>query len=277
MRRCVRCAGWATALVMIVGTCEIQRPVAPGVPDAVLLVGSTQAPPPARTPDSPSSYPLLSQDPLASLSAPGWNVTGESAGLLSIATVLGSLIGTPGVLQFTYPVGFVGAKAPATVFYDFPSDITHFYGAISWMGNANWQGNSSNVNKLEFIQVDSSGGGAFLSVYGSPGGPYELRMALELRNADSRDLLAANIASVPIVMGQWHLVEWQIEYNTTTNPANGIVEWWLDGKLVGKYTDVLFPRIALEEYQISPTWGGAPDVKKQTDYFWFANAVLRGY
>lgn len=273
----MRGAGWATALVMAVGTCEIQRPAAPGVPDAVVLVGSTQAPPPQRSPDSPSSFPVLSQNSLASLDTLGWKITGESAGLLGIATALGSLLGAAGVLQFTYPVGFVGAKAPATVYYDFPSNISHFYGSISWQANANWQGNTSNVNKLEFVFLDRGAGDVFLCMYGKPGGPYELRMALEMPGGDRRDLLAANVASVPIALGQWHLIEWQIEYNTTTNPPNGIVEWWLDGQLVGKYTDVLFPGTQMEEYQISPTWGGSPDVKTQTDYFWFANALLKGY
>lgn len=247
------------------------------VPDVTLIAGSTQAPPAPRTPGSPAAFPLIAQNPLGSLNVPGWKVTSDGDGLLGIATTVGALLGQAGVLQFTYPVGFVGSKAPATVYYDFPSDISHFYGALSWQGNANWQGNSSNVNKLEFVYMDHGAGDVFLCAYGQPGGPYELRMALEMPGADKRDLLAANIASVPLVMGQWHLIEWQIEYNTTTQPANGIVEWWLDGQLVGKYTDVLFPAIELEEYQISPTWGGSPDVKTQTDYFWFANALLKGY
>jgi len=79
------------------------------------------------------------------------------------------------------------------------------------------------------------------------------------------------------VLGQWHFIEWQMEYNTSTSPANGIVRWWMDGQLIGQYTDVLFPTAQMAEYQISPTWGGGPDVKTQTDYFWFMNAVIRGY
>jgi hypothetical protein len=114
-------------------------------------------------------------------------------------------------------------------------------------------------------------------MYGPPGGPYQMLPVLELVGGDTRQHLTPNIANVPVVLGSWHRIEWQIEYNTTTNPANGLVRWWMDGQLLGQYTDVLFPPNGITEYQISPTWGGVGDVKTQTDYFWFSNALLRGY
>ncbi len=161
-------------------------------------------------------------------------------------------------------------------YYDF-TPTTHFYSGVSWMADGNWQGNSSDVNKLQFVLMNANVSDAYLCFYGPPGGPYELRVALEFTNADTRDFLRPNMATVPVVLGQWHFIEWQMEYNTSTNPANGIVRWWMDGLLIGQYMDVLFPTAKMGEYQISPTWGGAGDVKTQTDYFWFMNAVIRGY
>ncbi len=86
-----------------------------------------------------------------------------------------------------------------------------------------------------------------------------------------------NVAHIPFMMGGWHQIEWQIVYNTTTSPANGIVRWWVDGTLVGEYTDVNFPTAPMEEFQISPTWGGGPDVKTQNDFFWFDHAIVKGH
>ena len=47
--------------------------------------------------------------------------------------------------------------------------------------------------------------------------------------------------------------------------GDGIIRWWMDGVLVGDYTNVKFPNDnGFVEYQISPTWGGnTGDVKTE--------------
>ena len=233
--------------------------------------------PPANTgPADPSTYPVISSNPLSALDALGWRTSYNSGGLLSAVASLASLLGIPSALQFTFPVGFTGGQAPAIEYVDF-AGVTHFYSSVSWQANANWQGNSSDVNKLQFVQLDGGGGEAYVAFYGPPGGPYDLRVALEFVNGDKRDFLLPNVSQTAVTMGQWHQIEWQLEYNTTSAPANGTVKWWMDGQLIGQYSDVLFPTAKIVEYQISPTWGGISDVKKQTDYFWFANALIRGF
>lgn len=267
--------GALVGLLLTIGSCEIQRPIAPSLADVTLLSGSTQGPPPVLT-DSPPSYPVLSRNPLAALNALGWRTTDDSDGLLGIATALGALLNAPGVMQFTYPVGFVGGAAPATEYFDFPP-AKHFYASFAWKANADWQGHESDVNKLAFVYQSEGIGDTYICFYGAPGGPYELRVALEFVNADRRDFLVPNVSNVPVALGSWHQIEWQVEYNTATNPANGIVRWWMDGKLIGQYTDVLFPVMGVREFQLSPTWGGVGGVKTQTDYFWYANALLSGF
>jgi hypothetical protein len=262
-------------LVAAAGSCELQRPVTPRLADVTLLPGSTQAPP-LTTPESPSSYPVLSQNPLDALDAFGWRTTDNEDGLLGIATAVGALLAAPDVLQFTYPIGFAGGTAPATEYFDFPH-AKHFYASFAWKANANWQGHDSDVNKLAFVYLPSGAGDVLLQFYGPPGGPYDLRASLELVSADKRFFLVPNISNVPVQLGNWHQIEWQIEYNTTTSPANGIMRWWMDGTLIGQYTDILYPTIGMGEFQLSPTWGGVGDVKTQTDYFWYANAFLSGF
>ena len=48
--------------------------------------------------------------------------------------------------------------------------------------------------------------------------------------------------------------------------GDGIIRWWMDGVLVGNYTNVKFPNDnGFVEYQISPTWGGnTGDIKTET-------------
>ena len=52
------------------------------------------------------------------------------------------------------------------------------------------------------------------------------------------------------------------------------MKWWLDGRLVGDYRDLRFPNVLLENFKISPTWGGVGGAKTQTDYFWYDHAFV---
>lgn len=245
---------------------------------SISISSSSTAPPPSSTgwANAPSSYPLISDNPFNALDVLNWRTSWNTSGLLTAATDASAPVSASGVLQFSYPIGFVGAKAPAMEYVDF-TPASHFYSGISWKANANWQSNSSNVNKLEFVYMDQSTGDAYLCLYGPNGGPYEIRAALEFVNGDTRDFLVPNVANVPVVLGQFHKIEWQIEYNTTSSPANGTMRWWLDGQLIGQYTDIQFPSTKIGEYQISPTWGGMPDVKTQNDFFWFDHAIVKGF
>jgi hypothetical protein len=245
---------------------------------SISISSSSTAPPPsfAGWANAPSTYPLISDNPFNALDALGWRTAWNDAGLLTVSADPAAPVSSASVLQFSYPIGFVGAKGPANEYLDF-AGATHFYSGVSWKANANWQGNSTNVNKIEFVLMGGGMGGAYLCLYGPNGGPYQMQVALEFANGDTRDMLYPNMANVPVVMGQFHQIEWQLQYNTTTNPANGIVKWWLDGRLIGQFTDVQFPSTSIVEYQLSPTWGGAPDVKTQNDFFWIDHAIVKGF
>jgi uncharacterized protein YjdB len=226
--------------------------------------------------NAPSSYPAISDQPFDLLNALGWATSWNTAGNMAIAVDATAPQSPSNVLQFTYPIGMAGGAAPAMEYRDFPL-ATHFYGGFWWKANANWQGHNSNVNKMAFVYQGADTGDAFICFYGPPGGPYQLEAALEFKSADTRDRLVPNVNNVPIMFGGWHKIEWQMEYNTTTSPANGIMRWWLDGTLIGQYTDILYPTTGMEEFQVSPTWGGMGDVKTQTDHFWFDHVYLKGY
>jgi uncharacterized protein YjdB len=245
---------------------------------SISISSSSTAPPPsfAGWANAPSSYPLISENPFNALDVLSWRTSWNDAGLLTVSVDPAAPVSPSNVLQFSYPIGFVGSKAPAMEYIDFPL-VTHLYSGISWKANANWQTNSSNVNKIEFAYMDQGSGDVYLCFYGPQGGPYDLRAALEFTNGDTRDFLVPNVNNVPVVLGQYHQIEWQIEYNTTTNPANGTMRWWMDGKLIGQYTDIQFPNTKIIEYQISPTWGGMPDVKTQNDFFWYDHVIVKGF
>jgi beta-glucanase (GH16 family) len=66
-----------------------------------------------------------------------------------------------------------------------------------------------------------------------------------------------------------------VKYESRPGAGDGAVRWWLDGAPLGSYTDLRFPDDAgLAEYQMSPTWGGVGDTKRQTDAYRFDHTYI---
>jgi hypothetical protein len=211
----------------------------------------------------------VADEPFDALPAPGWAVANNQARLAGITAVPDAPYSPANALQLSYPRGFAGGKAAATMFRSLP-DSRRVYVGLWWKANPDWQGHIANANKLQFL-FTRTGGNLTIGIYGPPGGPYQLRTALQFVGADSRNLLPANAAYVPVRFGEWHLIEWFIDY---TGGGRGTVRWWLDGQLIGDYTDVRFPSGGMIEYQLSPTWGGLGDTKRQDDFHWFDHVVV---
>jgi uncharacterized protein YjdB len=233
----------------------------------------TLLPPPptgGSWPNMPSGYSVLTEQAFNPLQAVNWELIWNSGGNGTITTDLNSPMSSGSVFQVRYPAGFPGGTAPATQWTPLGGRRNVFVG-MWWKPSANWQGHASNVNKIQFV-LPTEGGDLYMTAYGPPGGPYQLRVCLQFLNGDTRAWLVPNVSSGTVELGQWHRIEWLMEAGT--NGANGVVKWWLDGQLVGNYTDVLFPAGGLIEYKLSPTWGGMGDSKQQTDYFWFDHVTI---
>src|SRR2546425_13301908 len=81
--------------------------------------------------------------------------------------------------------------------------------------------------------------------------------------------LPPNVSPVALTLGVWHRLEFHID------PSANLAEWWIDGTLSGRYTDVSFAAATLDQIKLSPTWGGnTGQVKAETDYFWYDHVHL---
>ena len=178
----------------------------------------------------------------------------------------------PGVLEYLYPAGFAGGTAPATHYIPLDNAREVFIG-LHWKASEAWHGHASGVNKIHFLYL-AGGADIAMVMYGNPAGPYELRV-LPQWPEHTRKWLTANVAPRPVQPGVWHRIEWHLKYESRPGAGDGVVRWWLDGALSGSYTDVRFPDDAgFAEYQMSPTWGGVGDVKRQTDFYRFDHTYL---
>jgi hypothetical protein len=216
---------------------------------------------------------VATSQPWNSVLTNGWKIAGrpEDATIVSDPT---APTGAGSVLQITYPAGFAAGSAPATAYYDFSPLAREVFVGMWWEPSPNWQGHSSGVNKIQFL-MPSSGTDMYMAMYGSPGGPYQIRVIAQW--PESPDWFKPNAADVPIQLGQWHRLEWYVRYESAYGAADGVVRWWVDGQLVGNYTNVRFPNDrGFIEHQLSPTWGGMGETKNHTDWFRFDHvSVMR--
>ena len=86
--------------------------------------------------------------------------------------------------------------------------------------------------------------------------------------------------STMITAGTWHQFETYMKLNDIGEP-DGIWEWWLDGVLIGDYTNVVFRTAAYPSgfwgRRMDLVWGGAGGAAKtRNDYVWFDHMYLSG-
>jgi hypothetical protein len=202
------------------------------------------------------------------LSGSGWFVSQNPNGYATITQDAAAPVSPSNVGQWMYPSGFGGGYEPATIAHSLPSGFNEGFVGVSWKPSNPWQGHSTYVNKIFFV-FGGACGNLIPIMYGPPGGPYHLRVAPEWGNWS---FLVPNVNDVPVALGAWHNIELYFKYNN--GGANGIVRWWMDGTLIGDYTNISFPASGcFAELQLAPTWGGVGDVKTETDYFWFDHVL----
>jgi hypothetical protein len=171
------------------------------------------------------------------------------------------------VLQFHYPVGFPGSIAPGTEYFPFAAQ-KEVYGGFYWKPSNPWQNHDgSNVNKIAFWQSQTGGNPSYMLMHGPA--PYWIDVVVIANHMEP------NVNKTVITLGQWHRLEWHLKYATTGSSGDGLAEWWVDGVLQGRYTNVQTPNDAgFIEYQFSPTWGGVSGTKTEDDYYWYDHVKL---
>ena len=210
----------------------------------------------------------------------GWvNERASTTGLARLATDATAPVSPSGVLEEFYPAGMSGGTAPGNVIFTGTNGATEVFVGFWFKMSPNFQGHSSGVNKLvniwtpfdiHWLRVNS------WSQYDTDGsrqnGPFYL---VATNRSSPYDLLQNQVQTmVPIVPGQWHKVEWHL---TTAGaaPGNGRVRWWLDGVLLGDYSNLASTMgSAFSEFQISPTWGGNGDTMGSDSYMRFDQVFI---
>src|SRR5436309_186971 len=244
-------------------TGQAQQPQPPQQPQ------QPQPAPSGTWPHEPSGASVIGDQGFNSLTTgDGLTIADNTSGLGSVVSDGTAPFSPTGVLQYLYPVGLTGGTGPAAEWDGLPG-LSQVFVGMWWKVSNPWQGHASNVNKIAFL-FPGSGGDMYIAMYGTPGGPYELKVIPQFPGLPS-NWLEPNVAHVPVQLGTWHRIEWLINYN------GGVVQWLLDGQLVGSYTGVPFPSGAMTEFKMSSTWGGIGGSKSEDDYYWFDHVHVSGH
>ncbi|OLE59296.1 MAG: hypothetical protein AUG74_16845 [Bacteroidetes bacterium 13_1_20CM_4_60_6] len=217
-------------------------------------------------PNEPAGATVLTDQPWDARDALGWFYDSTSIGVPQIVDDPTGPLSPPHSLQFTYNVGHPGGYAPGDERYPFAATRRVYVGQW-WQVSNPWQGASSYWNEIQHVGTDTNGS-VLMALYGPPGGPYQLGVETQFKvnGVWTNTTLLQTNSAVAVTLGTWHHVEWVVDY--ATDSTHGLVQWWLDGTLVGNYSNVVFPATPLTSLEIWPGWDGSGQ-KTETDYYRF--------
>jgi hypothetical protein len=221
-------------------------------------------------PNEPAGYTLVTDQSWDSLTSDSWVVAWNDSGYVSIEQDASAPLSPTAVAQFHWPIGETDGHGVGAPMHALGASGSHrVYVGLWWRPSNPWQGDSSSVNKIQYLQTDAVGS-IFMAMYGPPGGPYQIRVFPQFTTSQDR-WLVPNVNSVNITLGQWHRLEWLVDYSGLL----GHIQWWVDGVLVGDYSDDPPPLGPLTAYQLNPVWGGnGGDRKTEDDYYWFDHTYI---
>jgi hypothetical protein len=216
------------------------------------------------TPNEPAGYLKITERAFDAFYEDGWNLETSSGAVLRTDET--SAPRSPNnVLRVDYPSGMPGGISQidtekATNLYK--NNYLSFYVKLS----PNFQGHDSGTNKVIFNWIHEDPA-VFLSFEGTDAAGLEPQVRLQNMPAgETRTALDPNVPgqeNVKISRGEWH--HWELVFLANQpGSSNGTVKYWLDGTLIGEYTDVQFSGATdgaiWERIEISPIWGGTGDV-----------------
>lgn len=186
------------------------------------------------------------------------------------------------VARQTFSTGMGGGVSPSNYYYtSIPYPTRELYTCYWWKASNPWQGHVSGTNKIHFFMGGGSTWNQVVDMHGPVNGPYKYYLYFPINGVSVSNghisssygddpgsrVLVPNVTNPDATLGQWHRIEHYAKLSSSATSRDGILMWWVDGQLVGNFTNVNYPQEPIVEFQFSPTWGGTGDVKAQTDYF----------
>lgn len=221
----------------------------------------------ATWPNQPAGSTLLSDFDFSAKTGSGWTKVYDGGAIVNDPT---APVSPPGVLQYTWNHSAGYGDVSNTNFF-FPGGADNYYIGFWWKPSNPFTGWQTSQNKINLIRNEPDGHIYLLMSGPQAGNAYVLNFTTTWRSYSgvSNSHLAGggtwcdaagicnvfpNAGSGTVTLGAWQLLEYYIQRSTTVTSRNGILRWWLNGKLAGNYTNINTPRSLFSEVQFAPVW-----------------------
>lgn len=173
-------------------------------------------------------------------------------------------VSPPYVGQSNFAMGYEGGSGPTDTWLDLGAGYDQLYISCWIKMSPNFQGAPSNgINKIFHLWMGDKSTVVFAAL-GRGMGPLVPQMRLQNVQMRNRGV-SFNIdprGFGQIGRGQWHHVEIYLRMNRP-GWTDGVVRWWLDGRMVGSDQAVGFRRFGSDSHwsrvSWNPTWGAPRD------------------
>ena len=150
---------------------------------------------------------------------------------------------------------------------------------LAWRTNAQFEGRNGGSNKMFFMRGPGGSGlangtnacfifnnstlvnGSGTMILGPNTGG--LSNQAITGSTDPGALIWPNVGDGTLTRGVWYKLEAYIKKSTTVNSQDGILRWWINGRLVGNYTNFNYPG-GMNEWVWSEAWDGTWNISRPT-------------
>ncbi len=149
--------------------------------------------------------------------------------------------------------------------------MPEMYVGFRWKMNADFQGSYDGINALFYVRAferpaggTPTNGNFFLS--GPQYGPWKMKFKPNVNQGtrcaeDSGLICPDNETSIPIERDKWYYIEAYVKASSCATCTDGIVRWWVNGKLAGNYNNLSYGTKVVNEFILAPNWEGAANTQ----------------
>jgi hypothetical protein len=207
-------------------------------------------------------------------SKPGWPWS-YSAGKPSIDNTTSSPSGG-GTLRFTFEAGtYSSSTSGGTAVYETFGHTDLYVGHwMKWSSPFDWNPVATKVDYLTLSGANANGQRDNFAFNVRDNGN-TLVFTQQLWAAPGTQNRLPNVSSQAFQLNRWYWFEFHVRLNTLGKP-DGLLEAWVDGKLVMRHTDVTYRTYnsTWGNFSHATVWGGGGGTISQQQYFWVDHTVI---
>lgn len=195
--------------------------------------------------------------------------------------------GSSGVLQYRYRAGMGTGYGPAMVGFgsgDQPLRVSgraveELYIAF-YVKFSDWTPEAAQMTKLFYTYQEGNDPQPSRNVL-HPNlqgpGPFKLNITSEVMLDDGPSVVNyhGNVSDPTLYPNTWYKIEIYTRKSSRKGAKDGVLRWWINGKLAGDHTNILRSHLPFTEFHGDPVWGGSGDmVKPKDEFIWFDHIYI---